>query len=111
MTVKPDQAEIFNIASKIVIWGFLANIVVVVITGYLLPWSRGMPLDIFGVVSIPSPIAANHAFHEFVEELHEISGQLFIPLLALHILGAAKHALIDKDGIARRMFKSVASGR
>ena len=108
---KSAQAAIFNIASKIVIWGFLAAIVIVVITGYFVPWSRGMPLDIFGLISIPSPIAANHTLHEFIEELHEISGQLFLPLIALHILGAAKHAFIDKDGIARRMFKSVAAGR
>lgn len=111
ITEKPDQAIVLNIASQIVIWGFLAAIVVVVITGYLLPWSVGRPLDILGLVAIPSPMAFNRDFHEFVEEVHEISGQLFLPLLALHILGAAKHAFIDKDGVARRMFKSVAAGR
>ncbi len=111
MTDKSDQARIFNIASQIVIWGFLAMIVVVVITGYLLPWSVGRPLDVLGLFAIPSPIESNRSLHEFVEELHELSGQLFVPLIALHILGAAKHAFISKDGIANRMFKSVSSGR
>ena len=111
MTKKPDQAWPYNLASQIVMYGFLVAIVVVVLTGYLIPWSQGQPLEIFALVSIPSPFGANHQLHEFMEELHEISGQLFVPLLVLHISGAAKHAFIDKDGIARRMFKSVHDGR
>ncbi len=108
---KSAQAPIFNFASGIVIWGFLVSIVVVIVTGYLLPWSRGLPLEIFSIISIPSPMALNHEFHEIIEEIHEISGQVFVPLLALHILGALKHAFIDRDGITKRMFDPVDSGR
>jgi cytochrome b561 len=111
MTVKPDQALVFNIASQIVIWGFLTAIVVVVISGYLVPWSAGLPLDIFGPISIPSPMGSSHRLHELLEEVHEISGQLFPLLLILHVLGTAKHAFIDRDGVANRMFKSISGGR
>lgn len=107
----PPQPMLFTLASKVVLWGFLAAIVIVVVTGYFLPWSIGRPLDIFGIFAIPSPMGINRPVHEFMEELHEISGQVFVPLLALHILGAAKHALIDKDGVTQRMFKSVSGGR
>ncbi|MDP6019688.1 MAG: hypothetical protein QGG19_00005, partial [Alphaproteobacteria bacterium] len=41
MTESPDQSPLLNIVSKIVLWGFLASIVVVVISGYLIPWSLG----------------------------------------------------------------------
>ena len=54
--------------------GFLAVIVVAVITGYLLPWSQGNPLDVYGV-AIPSPIASSRGFHEFMEEVHDVSGR------------------------------------
>lgn len=111
MTDKPDQAVLLNLASGIVIWGLLAAIVVVVLTGYLLPWSLGRPIDLLGLISIPSPLPSSYAVHEFVEELHEVAGYLFVPLVGLHILGAAKHVFIDRDGIARRMFKSVTAGR
>ena len=80
------------------------------ITGYLLPWSQGNPLDILGV-AIPSPIASSRGFHELMEGVHDVSGHLFIPLLALHILGVAKHAIFDKSGIAFRMFKPTSGGR
>ncbi len=111
MTAKPDQPFLLNLLSSLVLWGFLAAIVVVVVTGYLLPWSVGQPLDILGVISIPPPFALSHDVHEIVEEAHEISGQAFIPLLVLHILGVAKHAFIDRDGVARRIVRPVAGGR
>ena len=111
MTEKPDQAAIYNLASQIVIWGFLVAIIIVVISGYLLPWSRGMAIDVFGLFQIPSPIAANHDFHELIEEVHEISGQLIVPLFLLHLLGALKHRFIDKDNVMQRMTKSVSNGK
>lgn len=100
-----------NVAAQIVIWGFLVAIVVVVISGYLLPWWRGRPLEIFGSISIPSPLGASTGFRNALEVAHEISGDLFAPLLILHLLGTAKHAVINRDGVASRMFKSVTGGR
>jgi cytochrome b561 len=82
------KAAIYNLASQIVIWGLLVTTMVVVISGYLLPWSRGAAIDIFGLVQIPAPIPANHDFHELSEELHEFSGLLVVPLFLLHLLGA-----------------------
>ena len=111
MTDKPDQPALLNLASQVVIWGLLAAIVVVVLTGYLLPWSLGKPVDLLGLVFIPSPLPASYAFHEFIEEVHETAGHLFLPLVGLHLLGAAKHAFIDRDGIAQRMIRSVGAGR
>jgi len=56
-------------------------------------------------------MGSSPGFREFFEEVHEISGQLFVPLLILHILGAAKHAFIDRNSVAGRMFKYVSGGR
>ena len=111
MTTKPQQAAILNLASQAVIWGFLIAIVVAVLSGYVLPWSRGMAIDVFGFFQIPSPIASNHFLHEVSESLHGVSGTIVVPLLILHVLGAIKHAVIDKDGIMQRMTKSISDGR
>lgn len=108
--IKPDQHYIFNIVSKIVIWGFLAAIVAVVVSGYLLPWSLGRPLGIFGLINIPSPMSPSPNFREFLEKVHDVSGRILVPLFVLHVLGTAKHAFIDKDGVAIRMLKSVSGG-
>ena len=111
MTEKPDQAAIYNLASQIVIWGFLVAIIIVVISGYLLPWSRGSAIDVFGLFQLTSPIATNYGFHELIEEVHELSGQLIVPLFLLHLLGALKHRFIDKDDIMQRMVKAVSGGK
>ena len=108
---KPYQAFVFKAVSQIVIWGFLVAIVVVVVSGYLLPWSLGRPLELFDLISIPSPMGSSPGFRELLEKVHDISGTLFPPLIILHILGTAKHAFIDKDGVASRMLKSVSGGR
>ena len=107
----PNQALWLDIVSRIVLWGFLVATIVVVITGYFLPWSLGYPIDIFGFAAIPSPMSFNRDVHEFMEEVHEISGHLFLPLLGLHILGTLKHAIVDRDGVANRIFRSVPNGR
>ncbi|MCY4452315.1 MAG: cytochrome b/b6 domain-containing protein [Immundisolibacterales bacterium] len=106
----PDQAAVFNLAARLVHWGLLVAIVVVVVSGYLLPWSLGRELDVFGF-GIPSPMGANRGVHEFVERVHDVSGHLFIPLLVLHVLGAVKHALFDRRRAGIRMFKPVDGGR
>ena len=106
----PDQAALFNLAARFVHWGLLVAIVVVVVSGYLLPWSLGRELDVFGF-GIPSPMGMNRDLHEFAERVHDISGHLFIPLLALHVLGAVKHAVFDRRGAGLRMFKPIDGGR
>ena len=109
--VEPEQHAALNLLSRLVLWGFLVSIVVVILTGYLLPWSRGAALDMLGLFSIPSPIAGSRDFHEFIEEVHDISGHLFMPLLLLHVAGALKHHFIDRDGVLMRMVKGQNGGR
>ena len=106
----PEQAAIFNFAARLVHWALLAAIIVVVVSGYLLPWSLGRELDVFGF-GIPSPMGASPGLHEFLEGVHDASGHLFVPLLALHIAGAVKHAVFDGRGAGLRMFRPAAGGR
>ncbi len=111
MADKPDQAAIFTLASRIVLWGFLASIVAVTVSGYLLDWSRGQPLEFFDLLSIPSPMAASTGMHEFLKGVHKVSGRLLPFMLILHVAGTAKHAIFDRDGVVSRMFNPTAGGR
>lgn len=40
---------------------------------------------------------------EWTGEFHELTGNLAMLLIALHVLAALKHQFIDKDGLIRRM--------
>ena len=106
----PDQPAAFNLAARLVHWGLLVAIVVVVISGYLLPWTLGREPGVFAS-GIPSPMDANQGLHELVERVHDVSGHLFVPLLVLHVLGAMKHVVFDRRGAGIRMFRPTAGGR
>ena len=110
MAHAPPQAPILNLAARFVRWGLLVLIAVVVISGYLLPWSQGDALDVFGV-GIPSPLDASPTLREFLVRVHDVAGHLFVPLLALHVAGAVKHAIFDRRGAAVRMVKPTPEGR
>ncbi len=98
-----DQSAIFHLASKIVMVGFLVTIVVSVVTGILLPWSLGNPLEVFSL-NIPSPLPRMCGLHEVLEETHEVAVHLFIPLVVLHAAGALKHAIVDRDNVLKGIF-------
>ena len=106
----PAQAVLFNVLARIVHWGLLLAIGVVVVSGYLLPWTLGQELDVFGI-GLPSPIGASQSWHGLMERVHDVAGHLFVPLLILHVLGAMKHAVRDRRGAGMRMIKPVAGGR
>lgn len=111
MTRAPAQSRLFNALSAVVLWGLLLTIFVVTLSGYFLPWAEGVSLDIFGQLALPSPMSANPLLLEFMETLHETSGHLLPILLGLHILGAAKHLIIDRDTVVSRMLKALPGGR
>lgn len=111
MTEKPAQAPALNVISSIVLWGLLAAIAITTLTGYLLPWTGGRPIDLFGVATLPSPFPAMPAVHEAFEALHKIASHAFIPLAALHIAGALKHVVVDGDGVFARMVAPIRAGR
>lgn len=111
MPDKSDQAEMLNRLSKLVIWGFLFVMIATTITGYLIFWFLGRPVDIFGLIAIPSPLAFNHDLHEGAEEIHEMLAHVFVFLLLLHVAGTLKHVFIDRDGVATRMIKAVRHGK
>ena len=105
-----NQAAIYTLASKIVMVGFLIAIVLSVLSGILVFQDAvaarkklGNPLEVFSL-SIPSPLPRMRDLHEIVEETHEVATHIFIPLLVLHVAGALKHALIDKDNVLKGIF-------
>lgn len=110
-TEKSEQNPMLNLLSSLVMFALLGSILVTTLTGYLLPWTHGSAIDIFGLFQLPSPMNSNHTLHEIIKEIHEIFSHLFIPLVALHIVGTLKHHFIDKDGVTRRMIRPVSRGR
>jgi cytochrome b561 len=98
-----DRNRLFAGLAKVVQILFLAMILVLLVTGPLAVWSAGRALPVFDVLAIPSPIGRMPALHEAAEEIHGAATKLFWPLIALHVAGALKHLLIDRDATVRRI--------
>lgn len=83
---------------------FLLMIVVLIVTGPLAIWSTGRPLQVFELFAIPSPFPARIDWlHEACEEVHGAATKLFWPLIVLHVGGALKHLVYDRDRTLQRM--------
>lgn len=103
---KPEPLEtrkLFEVAAKVVQWAFLAVVAVLILTGPLAIWTVGRPVPVFDWFEIPSFMGRNHMAHEATEGAHKLVAELFLPLLAIHVLGALKHVVFDRDATLQRM--------
>lgn len=83
---------------------FLLMIALLLVSGPLVIWSAGHAIEGFGGLSLPSPFPGRVAWlHEAAEVVHSMTSKLFWPLLALHVAGALKHLVVDRDRTLQRM--------
>ena len=83
---------------------FLGMVAVLLVTGPLSIWSAGRPIAVFELFAVPSPFSGRVEWlHEACETVHGAAAKLFWPLIVLHVGGALKHMVIDRDGTVQRM--------
>lgn len=73
----------------------------------LLGWAyssaAGFPIVLFGVLPLPDFVPVNPELAELIKPLHKLSAFAMMALVLLHVAGALKHQLIDRDGLLSRM--------
>ena len=83
----------------------LAGIAIMLTSGPLLIWSNGSAIEVFNTLSLPSPMAKNEDLHHLFEDIHEFGGKVILVGVVLHVLGAVKHLVIDRDDTLKKMLK------
>jgi len=73
------------------------------LTGYLGSAFSGYPVRIFGGV-LPAWAAKDDALKDAMSLAHLANSWVLVSALLLHLAGAAKHTLVDRDGSFRRMW-------
>ncbi|MEJ1158140.1 cytochrome b [Prosthecomicrobium sp. N25] len=96
--------------ARLVQVAMLATIAILIVSGPLSIWASGRPIEVFGIVSLGSPLPKMNALKEGLEIVHSIAAKVILVLVGLHVLGALKHLVVDRDGVVRRMLVPVRGG-
>ena len=76
---------------------------IVPLVGWAYSSAAGYPVVWFGVLPLPDFVPVDKALAEAIKPWHERSAMLMAALVLLHVAGALKHQLIDRDGLIDRM--------
>lgn len=102
----PTHAAWERRLSRAVHYAFYVALIAMPLSGWALSSAAGYPVSMFGLFSLPDLVGKNESLAEAMGEAHEILGNVLIALIILHVAGALKHHIVDKDGTLRRMLPS-----
>jgi len=90
-------------AAHVTHWALYALFFLVPLAGWAYSSAAGFPVVWFGVLQLPDFVPVDKALAEMLKERHEMLAWAMAVLVLLHVAGALKHQLIDKDGLLDRM--------
>lgn len=90
-------------AARIGHWALIVMILIMPISGILLQIGEGRPVGLFGLVLIPASGQVIEALAGIGHVVHGLGTNLLIALIAVHVLAALKHHVLDRDATLVRM--------
>ena len=107
-----DYKKIEHLMSKVVHYVLLIGSVIIPMSGLMMSWGGGHELAVFGLevwgpnhdpVSPEETMARSDAIGGLGHQLHGLISNIVIAAIVLHIVGALKHHIVDKDATLKRM--------
>ncbi|MCC6597892.1 MAG: cytochrome b/b6 domain-containing protein [Alphaproteobacteria bacterium] len=86
---------------------FYISIICMPLSGWFMSSAGEYPSTFFGLFAIPRIIPKDPALFSFFREVHELFAYTLIGSIILHVTGALKHHLIDRDKTLQRMGASL----
>ncbi len=112
LTPAGDYTKAEKITSKIAHYLLIIGSALLPISGFIMSAMGGHGVDLFGLELVaPNPdptnpqevIPLNGMLAGIGHNMHGLSADIVIIALILHVTGAVKHHIVDKDGTMRRM--------
>ncbi|UTW58128.1 cytochrome b [Kordiimonas sp. SCSIO 12603] len=107
-----DYSKIEHLSAKVIHYVLIIGTLLFPISGMIYSGFGGYGIDVFGLQLVAENLDPNNA-EEFIahnetiaslgKEIHGILGDVMIIAILLHIAGALKHHVMDKDGTLKRM--------
>lgn len=102
--LSPPPPQWSRLPAVLVTVALLLFVVVQPTLGVLSVWAEGEALAVpFTSWSLPPAIVLGKDAGEALEEAHEVVGNAFYAVIALHVLAALWHQWVRRDGALRRM--------
>lgn len=87
--------------ARVAIYTFMVMIIVLVVSGYFLPWSQGASINFLGL-QIAAPFYIDPLQYGTISLLHRLSAYSLAPLLLIHILvSSAPELMFDTNSNGR----------
>lgn len=106
-------SKLANFSAKAIHYILIVGTVLFPISGMMHSGFGGFGIDVFGLELVAENLNPNETGGRFLAHnqmladlgkgLHGLLGNIMIIAIALHVAGAFKHHIIDKDGTLRRM--------
>jgi cytochrome b561 len=105
VTVSPKMtgSTFEQTVAKAVHHAIYLNLLIILISGYLISTSDGRGIDVFDWFSIPGAGALFENQSDIAGNIHFYAAWTLITMASLHVLAALKHHFIDKDDTLRKM--------
>lgn len=97
------QSPLMDRLARLVHLALYVGMAAIPLIGLMTMFAKGRNVEIFGLVTLVSPIAANRVLGKVLEEAHEITAHLLVALAGLHAAAAIAHQLWLRDGTLGRM--------
>ena len=99
----PSHRRWEKILAKTVHAFLYAALLALPLSGWIMSSAKGFSVSVFGWFTLPDLVDDNKSLAMRATEFHEITAYALIGFLCLHIGGALKHHIIDRDDTLRRM--------
>jgi cytochrome b561 len=99
----PSLARLEAGLTRLTHLGLYVGFIAMPVSGYLNAAAAGHAVSFFGLAAIPPFAPANGRLSQWAIAAHLLGQYLVYALVALHVAGAAYHALIRRDGVFERM--------
>ncbi len=101
---EPDTtSRLENLSARLVHLLLYVILIAMPVSGFMWTTSRGTPVDVFGLFTIPPLFPASEAVHSVSRAIHSLGQYAVYVVLGLHAAAALYHLVIRRDGVMDRM--------
>jgi cytochrome b561 len=99
----PNHQQWEKLLASLVHWLLYAAMFVMPLSGWIMSSAKGFSVSFFGLFTMPDLVKPDENLAALMIKVHNVSAYTLIVIIGLHIAGALKHHLFDRDNTLLRM--------